>query len=927
MGQRLSFGDQLRRFRELAGLTQEDLAERAGVTAKAVGMLERGVRRNPYPHTVRALADQLGLSPDERASLFAALPRHPRGEEADPTEQQSRATSPAPAAAANALAGPREPHLWFPQTKLHAPLPGTDTLPRPRLLASVRAAILTHRLALIAAPAGAGKTTTLAAALREDPALAVGWLALDADDNDPATFAAALLAAVRGGLPDLGGLAQSLLDDLPNPGGQVRRLLSVLINDLPDCSSRPFVLVLDDLHAITEPAIHEALDHFIERLPAGAHVAATTRYDPPLALARLRARGQLAELRLPDLRFTTDETGDLLNGQLALDLPAGDVALLHDRTEGWAAGLRLLALMLGRLAAGEERRALIARLGDDGRYIFEFMADEVLHQQEPELQRFLLDVAILPELTPALCRAVTGREDAGQLLDRAFRRNLFLTLTGGPVGETGRAYRFHDLFAAFLRGRLAEESPDHARELHRRAAEAATDASQAIAHYCAAEYWEEAARVIEERGGEFARQGMYRRLHDWIAALPTGMRDNRPRLLLLSGAYAFHTGDWATARPLLERAWHGLSATGDAATALEATMFLINIAARSGDAASLGAWTKRAAEYGPLPAPLRLFLDLGRAWDGVRTNDYAVVEERVAACVDLILASDDPAMWNIAAVAPPLALGPSGTAKLAKLYSGALRRVGSGLSLASAAAESGLAYLHLVRGQFDDAAAAAERASAIGDQLGGIVDLVPGDIQIAFTLALLRDGPEAAEHVIEARWPQIAGNAALRAWLPGFRYLVAKARWLAGRTAAAGEALAGLDAGGPYPEFPLVAHAQHLLAGMLATSAGDHAGAEFHLRAAAAIVPPYYSVLFWLDHPGILLAHAHERAGRPSEALEALRPVLEEYERLDTPGIILKVGPIVAPLLRLAAERQVHAAFAERLLALLGSAPGDIGRS
>lgn len=813
---------------------------------------------------------------------------------------------------------PREPHLWFPQTKLHAPLPGADTLLRPRLFASVRAAILTHRLTLIAAPAGAGKTTTVATLLRERSDLAVAWLALDADDNDPATFAAALLAAVRGGLPDCGGLAQSLFDGLPNPGGQLRRLLGVLINDLPDLTIRPLVLVLDDLHAITEPAIHEALDHLIERLPTGAHVAVTTRYDPPLALARLRARGQLAEVRLPDLRFTTDETGTLLNGALALDLAAGDVAILHDRTGGWAAGVRLLALMLGRLGAGEERRALIAQLGADGRYIFDFMAEEVLHQQEPELQRFLLDISILPELTPALCRAVTGRDDAGQLLDLAFRRNLFLTITGGPVSDTGKAYRLHDLFAVFLRERLAEESPDRMRELHHRAAEAATDASQAITHYCAAEAWDDAAQAIAANAAQFTRYGMNGRLSDWIAALPNTVREARPDLLLLLGTHAFLAGRWEQARPLLDRAQTGLAAAGNRAAALEALLLLISILTRTGDREGLVALKARAQKLSPFPARFQIFVNIGRAWDSMHENNYADVERLVAESVKLMLETDDPTVGNLTLLTPPLALGPSGPSVIEAYCQETQRRYGGTISQISAITEHLWSYLHLARGRLTDAAAAAERVSRLIEQLGEISDIVPGLMLVRYGLATMLDTPEAAERYVTGQLPQVERKDVQRGWLPGYRYLVAKARWLGGRLTEARDATDRLGEHGPYPDFPILPQAQALLYGMIATSEGRFAEAERHLLESATPFPPYFAFTFWLDHPQVLLAHCYERWGRPQQALETLRPVLEEYERLNMPGIIAKVGPEIAPVLSLAVEHQVHGAFAARLLGLLG---------
>jgi LuxR family maltose regulon positive regulatory protein len=814
-------------------------------------------------------------------------------------------------------AAPRwETPAWFPQTKLRPPTTSGATLSRPHLLASVAEAVAAHRLTLVAAPAGSGKSTLLAALPSLIPDRPISWLALDADDNDPVIFVTALVAALREALPAFGTATVALLGSLPEPGGQLRRLMGTLVNDLLAATSGPFLLVIDDLHIVSEPTIHAALDHLLERLPDWASVVIATRYDPPLALARLRARGQLAEVRLAELRFGADELASLFNEQLALGLADSDLLALHRRTGGWAAGLRLLALMLGRLPTPEARHAFVLRLGDDGRFIFDFLAEEVLGQQEPELQRFLLDIAILPELSAELCRAVSGREDAAQLLDRAYRRNLFLTLSGGPIAETGTTLRFHDLFADFLRGRLAAESAEYLRELHRRAARAVADPARAIAHHSAAGDWDEAARAVEACAPQFTRFGMYRRLHDWIGALPEATREARPRLLALLGAAAFYGGRWDEARPLLERAEAGFARAGDQAAALDAALKLVDIAARDGEQAGIDSWVARAKALGPLPMRAQVFLQLNRAYSGMREGNLAAVGEAVANAVNLTLASDDPEVWNLPHFNPPLALGPAGPAVLERYCEGALRRYGDEPSLAHAAAEALAGYLAFSRGRFDAAAAAVERAAALSEELGGHGDIATSTTHSRYLLALVRGDYAAARETITVWLTRIGENALLRGWLPAYRYWLAKAEWAAGRVAEARETAANFAAGGPFPGFPLIDEGQELLAGMLATSAGDYTAAEHHLRSVAARRLPYYNMTFWLDHPQVLLAHAQERAGRPREALATVAPVLAECERLDTPGVILKVGPVIAPLLRLAAERGTHPAFAARLLDL-----------
>jgi LuxR family maltose regulon positive regulatory protein len=331
---------------------------------------------------------------------------------------------------------PEQPD-WLVQTKLHPPLLREDVIPRPRLLAALRQALTSHPLTLLSAPAGYGKTTLLAdfgfrisdfgihnlqSAIRNR----LAWLTLDEEDNDPARFLAYLIAALQRLNPACGTTAQTLLASLTNPSAEARRIIGVLINDVLETLPDPFALILDDLHLITQPTIYAALDYLLERLPPQMHLAVGTRGDPPLALARLRARGQVAELRLADLRFTDDEATLFLNEKLHLGLSPDDLAALQARTEGWPVGLRLLASSLDRIPTPADRTAFITDLAQTDRYVFDFLAEEVLNRQEPDVRAFLLETSILSELTPTLCQAVTGRTDAGTLLEDLDRRSLFL---------------------------------------------------------------------------------------------------------------------------------------------------------------------------------------------------------------------------------------------------------------------------------------------------------------------------------------------------------------------------------------------------------------------------------------------------------------------------------------------------------------------
>jgi LuxR family maltose regulon positive regulatory protein len=399
---------------------------------------------------------------------------------------------------------------WLAETKFHPPLLREDIIPRQRLLHDLRSKLASYPLTLLSAPAGYGKTNLLAALPSTSPDLSLAWLSLDEEDNDPVRFLTALIVALQYLNPACGATAQSLLKGRTHPGLNVRRVTSVLINDVLETLSHPFALILDDLHRISEPSIFVALDSLLEHRPPQLHLVVATRADPPLALARLRARGEVADLRQAELRFSDEEAGAFLNDRLGLDLTPGEVDALQLRTEGWPVGLRLLASSLSRVSSAEERRIFMHHLVQSDRNIFDFLAEEVFNRQEAEIRAFLLETAILPELTPSRCQAVTQRADAGTMLEELYRRNLFLVQVSAPRGQasTERSishfdrprletedprpetqYRYHDLFAEFLRHKLQQESPERVPDLHLRAAQAERDPARAVGHYLAAARW------------------------------------------------------------------------------------------------------------------------------------------------------------------------------------------------------------------------------------------------------------------------------------------------------------------------------------------------------------------------------------------------------------------------------------------------------
>ena len=293
-------------------------------------------------------------------------------------------------------------------TKLFVPPVRKELVPRPRLTERLHAGLRAARkLTLISAPAGYGKTTLVSAWLSATPVSRpfIAWLSLDANDNDPARFAAYLLAALQKIDPAIGQTAQTMLQTPQPPPPEA--LLTSLINDIA-ATPAPFVLVLDDYHLIQAPPIHQQLAFLLEHQPPQMHLVIVTREDPPLPLARLRARGQVTDIRQSDLKFTEEETADFLRQVMQLDLSPADVAILQQRTEGWIAGLQLAALSMQH---SEDVRQFVAEFAGSHRYILDYLVEEVFRRQTPEVQDFLLKTSILDRLTAPLCDAVAERDD------------------------------------------------------------------------------------------------------------------------------------------------------------------------------------------------------------------------------------------------------------------------------------------------------------------------------------------------------------------------------------------------------------------------------------------------------------------------------------------------------------------------------------
>jgi LuxR family maltose regulon positive regulatory protein len=415
------------------------------------------------------------------------------------------------------------------RTKLYVPRPRVGLVARPRFIRRLDAAA-NAKLILVSAPAGFGKTTLLAEWLA-GPApttRSVAWVSLDRGDNDPVSFWTYLIAALQTVSPEVGETELGLLAS-PQPP-PIQRVLTTLLNDL-GLPGDDIVLVLDDYHLVQAPEIQTGLAFLLEHLPPRLHLVIAGRADPAIPLARMRARGDLVEVRAAELRFTSDEATAYLNEVMGLQLTAPDVSALAHRTEGWIAALQLAALsMQGR----DDVAGFIAGFAGDDRYIVDYLAEEVLHRQPPDVRDFLLRTSPLKELNGSLCDAVTDTSGGRAMLENLDRANLFVV----PLDDRRQSYRYHHLFADVLRARLADESPDLVPALHRRAGDWYEDNGRpaaAIEHVLAAGHFDRAADLMEQAMPVMRRDRQEGLMRSWLELLPAGVLADRPAL---SNGYA-----------------------------------------------------------------------------------------------------------------------------------------------------------------------------------------------------------------------------------------------------------------------------------------------------------------------------------------------------------------------------------------------------
>lgn len=818
-----------------------------------------------------------------------------------------------------------ETSTWLAATKLRPPAERSDTIKRPHLEAELKRAISTLPVTLLSAPAGYGKTTMLAAIPRLLPDYPLAWITLDPEDNDPALFLRLLVAALSELHPDCGKSALPWISAGATDSESVKKATGAIINDVMERLPDPFVLVLDDLHSITEPAVFTALEYLLSHQPPQMRLAIGTRYDPPLRLARLAGRRELAEIRRADLGFTEHETEQLLNGVLGLGLSGPEVSVVQERTEGWPAGLCLLSGHISRMgpATGGSPSGLSLIRSD--RFALDFVSEEVLQNLPGDLRRFLLQTSILPEMTPSICRAVTGREDSGQVLETLYRQNL--TIAAIESEEAGEpVYRHHALLARLLSRLLEQEMPGDIAELHRRAALAEKTPGRAISHYLAAGFWDEAARLMVESGAELLALGMSETLHKWCNALPVEERRKHPRLTVLLGRCEIHRGNYSAAAPLLKSACDAFVAAGDVNGEAATVPSLITLAFQNNDRETASSLVDRAMAL-PLNHMGKMSALLARSWLRISSSDWDGARADFTQALSLLESTGDrpAALMGVTYVVASGIYAVPGCLDLAARFGSAASKLASpDTALALGGDEIGL-WPVLCAGQVDEALAMAEDIERRRQRIPGYPVLGNDATVVLSILRLTRGETKAAGDAADRLLHRISNAAQTKR--PFYLHAAGRAMAFAGQLAQAKELLnrlSGADDGLPFTMY-LKSHLEGLLT--LVSGRRDEASAALEQAAERESLLP----IAWAGGSARLLkARLMLDEGQAEAAASVLADVLTEWELEGCLGRVLLDAPAILPVLSYAAKAGDSAAA--RALALLpplrvtggGTPPSDL---
>ena len=733
-------------------------------------------------------------------------------------------------------------------------------------------------------------------------------------------FLKSIILALRQLNPELGhNILEQLHLKAPSSLQDLHQIASSLTNSILKNLSEPFGLVLDDLHWINEPRVYQMLDFLLEHLPPQMRLIIATRYDPPLALARLRARGQLTELRLSDLKFNHREITTFLNDKLNLQLSESDLNLLQNRSEGWAAGVQMLASSLDRCVNLQDRAAFVARVVETDRYLFDYLVEEVLELQELKIRTFLLETSILTELTPEICEAVTGHSDAAAILSELYRRNLFMV----ALDERRHIYRYHDLFAEFLQEHLRQETPQMVAYLYKCAAHAQTAPAKAIRYFLAGELWEEALTEIIQAAPRTLEQGLLDSLHNWIETFPLEIQKSNPWLLYYKGTLANYQWRFSTAKNFFEQALSRFEKDGIATGLAETRLSL-----------EKSNWYEQGNTYTNYYLLQQIFDGTTSLRTRIRTLILLALHDVMegnwqAACIkaDSLLESaaecNDPLIIiglgnELATIFYGL---PGAFARLIRLEEIVLAKITNKQDYWQIIGQAVRFLINLWEGRWkqsiQDIETYCDNSVVITNLPTRIIIL---EEMLPMFYALEKDYATARQ-LIEATIENLAQpeiQPFMTRWLAINLYWQGRILWEEGKLPQARQVLARLKAFEYHQEWAFEPLLRDLLNGLLLMTEKRYPEAK---TAFLKALPVQNRISFTIQYNDvrILLAYLSLMEEKPTEALTELAVVLEEYRQEGRPGLLIWQGrKLIIPLLQLAVKQNLETEFATHVLELLG---------
>ncbi|WP_246599796.1 LuxR C-terminal-related transcriptional regulator [Clostridium lacusfryxellense] len=716
------------------------------------------------------------------------------------------------------------------------------------------------------------------------------------EDNDPVRFIGLLATALQQLQPECGNSVWPLISGGEVSGSVMKHAVGILINDIVRFIPDPFILVLDDLHSVTESAVYVALDYLLNQLPTNLHIVIGTRYDPPLRLARLAARRQLGELRRSNFSLNQDETYKLLNDTLGLALTVDEVAILQKRTEGWPGVLCLLAGSLARMSNLEHRSELMTAFNHTEREVLDFLSEEILLNLPKDIQRFLMQTSILSEMTPSDCQAVTGHDDAAEVLAELYHRNLAIASLSIEI-KNEPVYRYHSLFAQLLTKQLEREMPGEIKELHRRAAEVQTTPGRAISHYFSACLWDQAAQLMVNSGMQLLLQGMSETFRKWYGALPVETRNQFTYLTVILARCEIHNGDYTAARRLLNGSREAFVSKCDNIGEGGTLTSLITLSYENNDRMAVATYVKRALEL-PLDPMGQVAVYLSQAWLCTHDCDWEGARINIRKGLAIPSATGDRRadITGITYMSAPLASLP-GCLELAESYCAEVSILSkSDTPWYLRARELGTWPL-LWRGQIEEALVMAKSAEALRQMLGGH-SYIGNDLPLLLSVIYLAKGDlNSAGKSVDTLIQRADKSGRSRMML---------------HLHAAGRSLAFL---GRYEEALIM---QQRLETLLDDNFALTQYLFLHLKGLLALLCEVTEASDILQkaleledqlpmaHVGgsarLLQARLLINQGKSDRTFDVAHPVLSRWGNSSTPGYALFDGPIIIPVLRLAVE-------------------------